>query len=80
MKVTVNKKHCNGCTICNITCPEVFAIDDDGKAWPRVAVVPKSIEQICIEAADECPSTAISIEFESPKEVLAGPVPAHSYR
>jgi ferredoxin len=70
MKVSVNSKACNGCTICNITCPEVFLINDDGKAEPRMITIPKNIEEICIEAADECPANAISIEefsYHSPR-------------
>jgi ferredoxin len=62
MKVSVNAKTCNGCTICNITCPEVFMINDDGKAEPKMAMIPKNVEEICIEAADECPANAITIE------------------
>lgn len=63
MKITVNKKVCNGCTICNITCPEVFMIEEDGKAavYPELPIT-RQIEQICCEAADECPANAIMIE------------------
>lgn len=63
IKVNVNKKICNGCTICNITCPEVFSIEDDGKAKAvPVPFIPKTIEEILMEAADECPANAIMIE------------------
>lgn len=63
MKISVNKKSCNGCTICNITCPEVFMIEDDGKAAVlKDLPATRTIEQICNEAADECPTNAIMIE------------------
>jgi ferredoxin len=63
MKISVNKKSCNGCTICNITCPEVFLIEEDGKAAVLQGLPDTShIQQICCEAADECPMNAIMIE------------------
>ncbi len=62
MKATVNTRACNGCTICNITCPEIFAIGDNGKAQVRMGLVPHNYGDICIEAADECPMNAIQVE------------------
>lgn len=64
MKVALNRKACNGCTICNITCPEVFSIHVDGKVELAVQEVPKNVEQVCIEAVDECPMHAISVEYD----------------
>ena len=62
MKVLVNRKKCKGCTICNITCPEVFLIEDDGKANLQVSEVPHEVEEVCEEAAMECPANAIMVE------------------
>lgn len=62
MKARVYKNRCNGCTICNITCPEVFAIGEDGKALVKNELVPRGLQGSCRDAADECPSNAIVLE------------------
>ena len=46
MKATVDPDLCTGCELCVSTCPEVFEMNDD----------------VAVEAADDCPSEAISIE------------------
>lgn len=61
MKARVDPELCIGCTLCVVTCPEVFKMEED-KAVAYVAVVPKGLEENCKKAADECPVTAIFIE------------------
>lgn len=53
---TVNKKKCIGCGACVATCPEVFELDDDGKAQVKLD---KKLS--CVnEAIEDCPVGAIS--------------------
>ena len=60
MKAKVDPDICIGCGLCVTTCPEVYRMEDD-KAVVYVTVVPKSAEETCQKAADECPVTAIII-------------------
>jgi ferredoxin len=61
MKATVDQDLCIGCGLCADTCPEVFAILDDGMAHPIVEPVPHE-EYSCVrEAADICPVDAIGV-------------------
>ena len=63
MKVTVDEDLCTACGLCVDTCPEVFDLgDDDDVAQVKVDVVPEEFEELCEQAADECPSEAIIIE------------------
>ena len=64
MKVTVDESLCSGCAVCEETCPEVFKVGDDGIATVLVETVPSEVEDACQEAADECPSEAITITSE----------------
>lgn len=61
MKAKVDKDLCIGCSLCVTTCPEVFKMEDD-KAVVYVSVVPKTAEETCKKATDECPVTAIIVE------------------
>ena len=62
MKATVDPDLCTGCELCVDTCPEVFEMNDDDIAVVIVDVVPADAEECAQEAADDCPSEAISIE------------------
>jgi len=61
MKAKVDAELCTGCELCVETCPEVFEMADD-IAVVIVDEVPADAEDSCQEAADDCPSEAISIE------------------
>ncbi|MFA6624920.1 MAG: ferredoxin [Bacilli bacterium] len=61
VKVNVNKDLCIGCGACTGICPNVFAIEDDGKAGVIGAVAPED-EGSAEEAAQSCPVSAIEIE------------------
>ena len=61
MKAKVNTDLCSGSGVCEKTCPDVFAVKD-GISTVKVNEVPSSDEQSCRQAADGCPTAAISIE------------------
>ncbi len=58
MKVKVDADACIGCGLCEGTCPEVFKMEGD-KAIVIGSAVPKTAEETCKKATEECPVTAI---------------------
>ena len=63
MKVSVDEDLCTACGLCVDTCPEVFDLgDDDDVAQVKVDVVPEDLEELCEQAAEECPVEAIVME------------------
>jgi ferredoxin len=60
MKVKVNAKMCNGTGLCEQTCPEIFELRK-GIATVTVNEVPADAEENCRQAANDCPTEAISI-------------------
>lgn len=60
-KVRVNKDECFGCGACTATCPEVFQMEDDGKAGV-VAQPDASTESAVDDAVNGCPVGAIKEE------------------
>ncbi len=59
MKVKVDRDTCIGCGVCASICPDVFEIDEEGKA--KVLVEETDLE--CVkEAAESCPTGSITIE------------------
>ncbi len=61
MKVKVNE-NCQGCTLCTVTCPEVFQMNDNGVAEAVSEEVPAGQEAAVEEAANSCPAAAIVTE------------------
>ena len=61
MKAMVDKSLCLGCGVCPDVCPEVFEMDGD-QAVAKVDKVPAEAEDACREAAQQCPSEAITID------------------
>jgi ferredoxin len=61
MKATVDPKLCIACEICEETCPEVFAVLDDGFAHSLVESIPPEEYDCVREAAEMCPVEAISL-------------------
>ncbi len=61
MKAKIDKELCTGCELCVDTCPEVFEMQDD-VAVVKTDPVPADQEDCVKEAADSCPSEAISYE------------------
>jgi len=61
MKAVIDKDACTGCGLCVETCPEVFEMGDD-TAQVKGDKVPSGAEDSARQAADDCPSEAITIE------------------
>jgi ferredoxin len=64
MIATVDLKRCIGCELCADTCPEVFAIWDDGYSHVIADPVPHEEYDCVREALEICPVDAISIEAD----------------
>lgn len=62
MNAIVDKDTCIGCGLCPSICPEVFDMEDDGKAGVISDPVPEGAEDSASEAAESCPVNAISVE------------------
>lgn len=62
MVACVDKDLCIGCGLCPSIAPEVFKMDDDGKAIAYVDEVPPEAEANAKEAEASCPVSAIKVE------------------
>lgn len=63
MKVKIDPELCTGDEICVQLCPEVFEMQED-KAVVIMDEIPENLQDSVREAADSCPSEAITIEEE----------------
>lgn len=55
--VKIDRDACIGCGVCTTICPEVFELDDEGKA---IIVKNANLSLNCVdEAIENCPTTAI---------------------
>lgn len=62
MKAFVDRDECTGCGLCESTCPEVFCLDEEDVAEVYVEEIPESVTDAALEARDDCPVSAITIE------------------
>ena len=62
MKAVVDQETCIGCGLCPSMCPEVFQMNDDGKAESVVDEVPGEVAVSAKEAEGSCPVNAIKVE------------------
>lgn len=62
MKADVDKDTCIGCGLCPSICPEVFEMQDDGKAGVIADPVPDGAEDGAKESEENCPVNAIAVE------------------
>jgi ferredoxin len=64
MKAVVDIDLCIGCELCADTCPEVFAIWDDGYSHVIMEPIPPDEYDCVQESAEICPTSAISTVAE----------------
>jgi len=63
MKASVDKELCMGDRNCNILCPEVFKYDEDElMSVVLVDEISEKHKDLAVQAAEECPGGAISVE------------------
>jgi ferredoxin len=61
VRVTVDAKLCQGHTLCSVTSPDVYDLDDEGHCRPRYVEVPAELEEAAAAGADTCPERAITV-------------------
>ena len=61
MKGHVDKETCIGCGLCPDICPEIFSMDDDGKAIALDNEIPDDLVDSAKEAEEQCPVEAITV-------------------
>ena len=77
MEVSIDQALCRGDCICELICPQVFVLDDDGIAYVAIdgaqvqpggpqtwALVPERLEGQALDAVRECPAQAIFVRGE----------------
>jgi ferredoxin len=62
MKGYVDKDICIGCGLCADICPDVFSMDDDGKAIAADSEIPEDLIDSAKDAKGQCPVEAIKVE------------------
>jgi ferredoxin len=63
MRVRVRPDQCAGHTLCSLTAPEVFGLDDNGNVLPLVdGDVPADQEAAARDAVATCPERALKVE------------------
>ena len=64
MKACVNEDSCISCGLCVMTCPEVFAFDEDGTAQANGVITDELFASV-ESARNACPVNAIDIKQET---------------
>lgn len=72
MEVSIDQAVCRGDCVCELICPQVFVLDEEGIAYATEkgvrlegpdgwAQVPSGLEGQAMDAVNECPTQAISV-------------------
>lgn len=61
MKAHVDQDTCIGCGLCPSICPDIFAMNDEGKAEATSSDISDHLKDDAEEAAASCPVEAIAI-------------------
>lgn len=61
MKGFVDKDTCIGCGMCPGICPEIFEMDDDGKAKALDKEITDDLVESAKDAEMQCPVSAIKV-------------------
>jgi ferredoxin len=61
MKAHIERDGCISCGLCIDTCPEVFAMAEDGLAEVIAEDVPEEVEDSAVEAQEGCPVDVITV-------------------
>lgn len=61
MKASLEKEGCISCGLCVSICPEVFQMEDDGKAGVIQEDVPDNVLGAAKEAEEGCPVSVIAL-------------------
>ncbi len=62
MKAFIDRENCIACGLCEQTCPEVFAMAEDGLAKVIADNVPAALIDLAVAAAESCPTSIITVE------------------
>lgn len=62
LKTKVDPNLCIACGLCVSMCPDLYSWGDDGKAEAIEESVPEEHEACAAEAAENCPTDAISTD------------------
>jgi len=62
MRAYVDKDGCIACGLCPDICPEIFQMEDDGKAGASEDEIPDNLLTSAKEAEENCPVSVISVE------------------
>lgn len=72
LRISVDHHKCVGSTLCTLIAPSVFALDDQGQS---IVVDPTGdTEEQVVDAAEQCPMSAISVaDAESGERLFTAP-------
>lgn len=64
MRVSVNER-CQGHTQCVFTAPQIFDLDEQGRAFVVIGDVPAELWDLAWLAAESCPERAVDVEHQT---------------